>query len=141
MFESSNFGKTIGLLQRGMDVASLRRNVIADNIANAEVPNFKRGEVSFESSLKRALDSEDFRPSLELSLSSERHIPLSRPTDWRSVEPRRTVDYTSSTKPNGSNVDAEEEFMLSLQNQLSYTAMAQAAQFEFGQISLVLRNS
>ena len=53
MFEGTSFGKTVDLLQRSMDVATLRRQVIADNIANADVPNFKRSVVDFESSLKR----------------------------------------------------------------------------------------
>jgi flagellar basal-body rod protein FlgB len=141
MFESTSFGKTIGLLHRSMSVASLRREVIADNIANAGVPNFKRSEVSFESSLKRALDSESYRPEVELATSDPRHIPLFRPADWRAVEPRRTLDYLSTSKNNGNNVDAEQEFMDSLENQLMYTLEAQAVSFEFGQVNMVLRSS
>jgi flagellar basal-body rod protein FlgB len=141
MFEGTTFGKTVGLLSRSMDVAMLRRNVIADNIANAEVPNFKRSDVTFESSLKRALASENYKPELELSTTDDRHMPLYRPVDWSTVEPRRVLDYTTSTKANGSNVDAEEEFMASLKNQLSYTLMAQSANFEFSQVNSVMRSS
>jgi flagellar basal-body rod protein FlgB len=141
MFEGNSFGKTIGLLHRSMDVSSLRAQVIADNIANADVPNFKRSEISFESSLKRALDSENYRPSLELATTNEGHIPLYRPIDWQSVEPRRSLDYLTTAKNNGNNVDAEEEFTLSLRNQLQYTLTAQAANFEFGQVNLILRNA
>ncbi len=141
MFEGNSFGKTISILHRSMDVSSLRAQVIADNIANADVPNFKRSEISFESSLKRALDSENYRPPLELATTNEGHIPLSRPIDWQAVEPRRSLDYLSTTKNNGNNVDAEEEFTLSLRNQLQYTMMAQAANFEFGQVNLILRNA
>lgn len=141
MFEGNSFGKTIGLLHRSMDVSSLRSQVIADNIANAGVPNFKRSEISFESSLKKALDSENYRPVLELATTDEGHIPIFRTTDWRSVEPRRSLDYLTTTKNNGNNVDPEEEFTLSLRNQLQYTMMAQSANFEFGQVNLILRNA
>jgi flagellar basal-body rod protein FlgB len=141
MFEGTSFGKTVGLLHRAMDVASLRRNVIADNIANAGVPNFKRADVNFEASLKKAIDSETYEPPIELATTDERHIPLARPTDWRSVEPRRVTDYLSTSKNNGNNVDAEQEFMDSLQNQLMYTLEAQTANFEYGQVNLILRNS
>ncbi|MFN3659816.1 MAG: flagellar basal body rod protein FlgB, partial [Brevinematales bacterium] len=40
-----------------LQATALRRQVIADNIANADTPFFKRAEVTFESQLKRALDS------------------------------------------------------------------------------------
>jgi len=41
-----------------MDASLIRRDVISNNIANADVPNFKRSVVNFESELKRALNSE-----------------------------------------------------------------------------------
>lgn len=139
MFEGNSFGKTVDILHRSMDVATLRRNVIADNIANAEVPNFKRSVVNFEASLKKALDSETARPALEMTVTDERHLPSFRPVDYRSVEPRRVLDYLSASKNNGNNVDPEEELMASVQNQLMYTLMTQAANFEFSQVNSVLR--
>lgn len=139
MFEGNAFGKTVDLLGRSMDVALLRRDVIADNMANAEVPNFKRSDVNFESELKRALDSEKYQPALDLATTNERHMPLWRPKDYRSVEPRRVLDYLSTSKNNGNNVDPEQELMASMQNQLMYTLMAQAVGFEFQQVNLVLK--
>ena len=74
MFESGTFGKTVDLLHRAMDVATLRRQVIANNIANSEVPNFKRSTVNFESSLKKALESEQEEPVLPMATTDPRHI-------------------------------------------------------------------
>ncbi len=122
-----------------MDASMVRRDVIANNMANADVPNFKRTVVNFESELKRALDSETEKPALALTLTDEKHIPNWRAQDYRRVEPRRVLDYVTTAKNNGNNVDPEEEMMLALQNQMSYTLMAQAQTFEFGQVSLVLR--
>jgi flagellar basal-body rod protein FlgB len=139
MFEGSTFGKTVDILKRSMDAAVLRRQVIADNIANADVPNFKRSVVNFEAALKRALESELSRPVLELAVTDPRHLSNSKSVDYRSVEPRRVLDYLSTAKNNGNNVDPEEELMASLENQLLYTLQAQAVNFEFGQINLVLR--
>ncbi|MDR0690236.1 MAG: flagellar basal body protein, partial [Spirochaetaceae bacterium] len=45
----NNFSKTVDMIHRAMDVNLLRRSVIANNLANAEVPNFKRSDVNFES--------------------------------------------------------------------------------------------
>ena len=139
MFEGNAFGKTVDLLQRSMDVALLRRDVIADNMANSEVPNFKRSDVNFEAALKRALDSEKVKPLLDLAVTDDRHMPLWRAKDYRTVEPRRVLDYLSTSKNNGNNVDPEPELMASLQNQLMYTLMAQALNFDFHQVHPGLR--
>jgi len=135
----NDFTKTTDILHRAMDASLVRRDVIANNMANADVPNFKRSVVNFESELKRALDTEKQRPALALSLTNEKHIPNWRERDYKSVEPRRVLDYTTTAKNNGNNVDPEEEMMLALENQLMYTLMAQAETFEFGQVNLVLR--
>jgi len=135
----NDFAKTVDILHRAMDASLVRRDVIANNMANSDVPNFKRTVVNFESELKRALDSEKERPALSLALTNEKHIPNWRERDYRQVEPRRVLDYVSTAKNNGNNVDPEEEMMLALQNQMMYTLMAQAQTFEFGQINLVLR--
>ncbi len=139
MLEGTTFGRTVELLQRSMDVSTLRYEVIGNNIANAEVPNFKRSDINFESSLKRAIDSEDYQPRVALATSEPGHIASFKQTDWRDVSPRRVLDYLSTTKNNGNNVDAEREFMDALTNQLRYTLMTEAAAFEFEQINMVLR--
>jgi len=135
----NDFTKTVDLLQRSMDASVIRREVIANNIANAGVPNFKRSTVNFESELKRALDSEDTKPVIDLALTNPKHIPAWRELDYKNVQPRRVLDYVSTAKNNGNNVDPEEEMMAALNNQLMYTLMAQAQAFEFGQVNLVLR--
>jgi flagellar basal-body rod protein FlgB len=139
MFEASDFGKTVSLLKKSMDVTILRRDVIANNIANADVPNFKRSDVNFETSLKAALDSENTRPALELAVTDPKHMQIGKPMDYSLVEPRRVLDWLSTAKNNGNNVDPEQEFMDSLRNQLQYTMMTQATNFEFNQVNLVLR--
>ncbi len=138
MFSTGRFDKTIDLLKRGLDVSVLRRNVIANNIANAETPNFKRSVLNFESALKRALDSEKVRPPRQF-VSHSRHIPFYQPIDYRTVRPRLVLDYLSTAKNNGNNVDIEEEGMLALENQLLYQTMAQAISSEFSRVNLVLR--
>jgi len=135
----NTFARTIDLLHRAMDASSVRRQVIANNITNVDTRDFKRTIVNFESELKRALDSENKRPALELNMTHENHIPNFKERDYRDVQIRRVLDYTSTYNNNGNNVDPEQEFMLATQNQMSYTLFAQAAAFEFSQINQVLR--
>ena len=136
----NTFARTVDLLHRAMDAGTVRRNVIANNIANADTPNFKRSNVNFESELKRALESEKTRPVLELTLTDPRHIPGWKERDYRDVQIRRVLDYTTTYNNNGSNVDPEQEFMYATENQMSYSLFAQAAAFEFSQINQVLRS-
>jgi flagellar basal-body rod protein FlgB len=137
---TNSFTKTVDLLHRAMDASSIRQAVIANNIANADVPNFKRSNVNFESELKRALDTEKYRPALELRLTNPKHISDWEPRDYQDVEVRRVLDYVSTENANGNNVNAEEEFNLALENQLKYMILANSATFEFSQVNMVLKS-
>jgi flagellar basal-body rod protein FlgB len=139
MVGNNTFNKTIDLLHRSMSTSSLRQAVIANNLSNADTPNFKRTEVNFESQLGRALRSEQQRPALELRLTNPNHIPNWQPMDYREVQPRRVLDYVSQSRNDGNNVDAEEEFNLLLRNQLRYMLLSHSTAFEFSQVSMVLR--
>ncbi len=133
------FGRNLELLTREMEISTLRRNVIANNIANANTPNFKRSDVNFESQLKRALDSERVVPPFKEYVTDPRHINLTQPMDWRDVRPRRVLDYLTEAKNNGNNVDIEQEGIDSLNNQLMYTTLAQVISSEFQRANIVLR--
>ncbi len=138
MFMDNSFGRNLELLQRAMDVTLYRRSVIADNIANSDTPGFKRSVVNFESELARAFASEH-ETKLPALMTDPRHISFDRVTDWRSVSPRKVLDYTTSTKNNGNNVDLEEELMLELQNQLNYDLYTQAVSNQFTQINMIVK--
>jgi flagellar basal-body rod protein FlgB len=139
LFLGSSFGKSLDIMQREMDVSVLRRQVIANNIANADTPNFKRSTVDFESQLKRALDSEKSTGDLEAEMTDPRDIPFSRSVDYKTVGPRRVLDYLSTSDNNGNNVDLEQEMMDSMNNQLEYQLLAQAVSSQFARINVVLR--
>jgi len=139
MIFAGAFGRNLDILTREMEVSTLRRNVIANNIANAGTPNFKRSDVNFESQLKRALDSEKRVSDFPQFITDPKHIPFDKPMDWRQVAPRRVLDYLTEAKNNGNNVDIEQEGMDSMNNQLLYTTLAQVISSEFQRVNLVLR--
>lgn len=136
----NSFTRSIDLLQREMDVTSLRYQVTANNLANSEVPNFKRSTVNFESELKRAFESEEkAKNGFKLSVSDERHIQINVPYDYIEVQPRRVVDYVSTAKANGNNVDAETEANNILQIQMQYRMLTQLTSFEFDQLNTAMK--
>ena len=122
-----------------MDVSVQRRQVIADNIANADTPNFKRSSLTFESELARALASERTGGGFTPLLTDRRHMTFDEPVDYRSVRPRRVWDYLTTAKNNGNNVDVEVETMALLQNQMLYETMTSVLVSEYGRVNMVLK--
>ncbi len=136
----NSFSRTTDLLHRSLDVQALRYSTSANNLSNSDVPNFKRTQVNFETELKRALDSEkNAKGQFQLAVSDDRHIPSDGVIDYRTVEPRRVLDYTTTAKANGNNVDPEQEAMDLLRIQLNYQMMTQLTSFEFSQCQTVLK--
>jgi flagellar basal-body rod protein FlgB len=136
----NSFSKTIDILHRAMSASEVRREVISNNMANATSYGFKRSTVNFESELKRALDTEKQKPALELKQTHPKHFSNYKERDYRDVQVRRVLDYTSTYNNNGNNVDPEQETALSLRNQMSYSLLAKSVDFEFGQIRQAMRN-
>ena len=136
----NSFTRSVDLLQREMDVVSLRYQVSANNLANSEVPNFKRSTVNFESELKRAFESEErAKNSFHLATTDSRHMQINLPEDYRDVQPRRVIDYTTTAKANGNNVDAETEANNILQIQMQYRLLTQLTSFEFQQVNVAMK--
>lgn len=135
---TGSFAKTQFLLERGMDAALLRRSVIADNIANADTPHFKRGEVTFESQLSRALKSEKYRP-YPAKMTDRKHIPFFQPMDYREVRARIQIEHESNYRNDKNNVDIEKEVIDATKNMLRYNAMAQRLDKNYKNLLLLLR--
>ena len=72
-------------------------------------------------------------------MNDPRHIPFWQPRDYRTVRPRQVLDYLTTSKNNGNNVDVEEEGMLAQQNQLLYQTLATAISAQYNLVNLVLR--
>ncbi|HEB30438.1 MAG TPA: flagellar basal body rod protein FlgB [Spirochaetes bacterium] len=138
MFLDSGFMKTIDILQRTMSTSVLRQEVIADNVANADTPHFKRREVAFESELNRALKSYDPEP-FPAALTNRMHIPFYRPKNYREVKPFVHLEYATSYRNDGNNVDIEKEMVDARENALRYMAMAQMTNGKLRLLSIVLR--
>lgn len=136
----NNFFNSVDLLQRALDVETLRYEVTANNLANSEVPNFKKQYVNFESELKRAFDSRDNEhDSFHMVTTDSRHLQSETPKDWRKVEPRRVTDFVTTAKANGNNVDAEEEAMNITKIQMQYRLLTQLTSFQFSQVQTAMK--
>lgn len=137
----NSFTNSVDLLHRAMDVSSLRYQVTANNIANSEVPNYKKQYVNFESELKRAFEERNrSHNEFRMQTNDARHIESEVPRNWRDVEPRRVTDFVSTSKANGNNVEAEEEAMKIVQIQMQYRLLTQLTSFEFNQVNTAMKS-
>ena len=142
MFDESKLMTANYLLEKGLDVESLRRKVISNNISNVDVPHFKRSEVNFESELKRAImDRQEADNRLPGIVTSDRHIPFYVPRNVRGVEPRINMDYNSTSRNDGNNVDIEKEMVDAAKNLMRYNAFVTSLNHNFRMLKLVTRSA
>ncbi len=112
-------------LESALHAASLRQQVIANNIANVDVPHFKRSDVVFEELLASKL--RDGQGTLPLRTFLPGHLP----SGGGSVPEARVVKDRSTTfNHNGNNVDIDREMALMAKNQLRYNLFVQQINHE-----------
>lgn len=141
MFTNTFFMKTQDLLERGLDNATQKRKVIADNMANVDVPHFKRSEVTFEANLKRAIESEEYEAKMAVptQISDERHFEFFKPLNYKDVKSKIHIDYLTTVRADGNNVDVEKEMTEASHNQMAYTIMVERLNQNFRLLNIVMR--
>ncbi|MFC1669047.1 flagellar basal body rod protein FlgB [Spirochaetota bacterium] len=142
MVENNNMMLTNYLLEKSLNVESLRRRVIANNIANVDVPHFKRSEVNFESDLKRAIeDANDPVNKLPAKMNHRKHIPFYVPKNIREVQSRVNLDYNTTYRNDGNNVDIEKEIVDSSKNMMRYNGFVTMLNHNFKLLKIAMKPS
>nr|WP_221192556.1 MULTISPECIES: flagellar basal body rod protein FlgB [Paenibacillus] len=108
-------------LQGALDASNTRQQTIADNIANADTPYYKRSDVSFEEILKQQTDGD--MPVLKGKVTDSRHFVIGPSSSVPT--PVVTMDHSTSMNNNQNNVDIDKEMSLLAENQLRYNAYIQ----------------
>lgn len=137
---SGNSYKSIDIMQRAMSASTFRSQVLNNNIANATTPNYKRQDVTFQSELKRALDSEKNYPGVPMRLTNERHIPSMRVKDYKEVEMKKITEFNTFQNNDGNSVDIDKEMIEQSKNTMYYNALAQRTAKEFNKLKFILRS-
>jgi flagellar basal-body rod protein FlgB len=141
MFDSSSMMELNYLLEKSLDVSSLRGRVISNNIANVDVPHFKRSEVDFESELKRVIDERNEMRSSRFpaAMTDSRHIPFEEERGVRSVRPRINLDYSTTYRNDGNNVDMEKEITDASKNGMAYNSAVQSISQNLKILKMIMR--
>lgn len=129
---NTNIYNYINVLDKAADAANSRNEIIANNIANVDTPNYKRKDVSFQNYLEQALIGD---ASLDERVS-EINTHLS---DFGGLI--YTDNSTLSYRLDGNNVDVDTENAILAQNQLRYNALVDQIGQEFARYKAVLSSS
>lgn len=113
-------------LEKSLDAAWLRNDVISQNIANVDTPGYKRQEVQFE----EFLNSEMKHSRIS---NSKTHIQGSG--DIKVVEDNKNYSY----RLDGNNVDIEREMAKLAANSLRYNTLIQRINGQFSKLRTIIK--
>lgn len=122
------------LMERSLDASALRQKIIANNIANADTPFFKRSDVLFEEYLQNEMSPSS--PSIIGYRSDPRHFFIGKSNSMPAPEIK--TDENSTINNNLNNVDMDYEMSLMAKNQLKYNVVVQQMNSEFKKMHTVL---
>ncbi len=120
----------INVLDKAADAAYSRNEVLSNNIANVNTPNYKRKDVRFDTMLQTALSGSG---TLETRVD-EMNMHLE---DFNAMT--YTDNSSLSYRLDGNNVDINTESAYLAENQIRYNALVQQMSQEFGRYKSVLQ--
>ena len=102
----------------------------ADNLANATTPNYKRKDINFEATLRKAMGASIFE-------TTDYKIDRIRNKD---LNPRVYIDQVGfSYRADGHNVDPETEAVYLAANQARYNGLTLSIDEEFKNLKAVMK--
>ena len=121
--------KSMGLAKAALDHRALRQDLIASNIANADTPNYKPRDISFENSL-RAQQAKLFNqtPKLEMAVTDGKHIPLA--DTQNSTKATTFFRDGHMARNDGNSVDLDVETTEMSKNSIMYNGILAAMKKE-----------
>ncbi|CDD35224.1 flagellar basal body rod protein FlgB [Roseburia sp. CAG:309] len=126
----SNAYNYVNVLGKAADASWTRNDILANNIANADTPGYKRKDVQFETYLKNAVAGTD---SLNETVAN---------IDLNELNCTTYTDQANlSYRYDGNNVDINTENVELAKNQLKYYTLMNSMSQEFSRLRSALRTS
>lgn len=127
---NSNVYNFVNVLDKAADASWIRNEVISNNIANVDTPNYKRKDVEFES-------------YLIANLEGANSASLGNVVSNIELDGLNATTYTDSTvlsyRLDGNNVDIDTENVELASNQLKYQALVSSISTEFSMIKSAMQ--
>lgn len=127
---SSNVYDYVNVLKTSLDATATRNELLANNIANVNTPNYKRKDLRFETELKQA-----FLQSKGKSVDATVNT-----LDLKQLKPEVYTDYAElSYRYDGNNVDINTENAILAKNQIKYQGLMASVNKEFANLLSVMK--
>ncbi|MDO5383024.1 MAG: flagellar basal body rod protein FlgB [Eubacteriales bacterium] len=121
----------VNVLKTAADASWAREEVLTNNIANVDTPNYKRQDIEFTSFLQAALErSGSTASSLTQRVNNINYNDLA----IRTYTDNSTLSYRSD----GNNVDLSTENVELASEQLNYNALIDSMNNEFSRFKMIM---
>lgn len=122
----------VDVLKTAADASWLREEVLTNNIANVDTPNYKRQDVEFTTYLKSALEQAGTPASTLTQKVKEANLSGITTRTY-------TENTTLSYRMDGNNVDLSTENAELAAEQINYNALIDSMNNEFTRMKAVLK--
>lgn len=130
MLNNSGVFDYINTLGASLDATAVRNNIINNNIANVNTPNYKRKDIRFETELKHAFA----RAGEETVDARVKNLDLD------ALDPQIYTDYEElSYRYDGNNVSIQNELGILAKNQTKYNGLQELVNQNFKQLMSVMK--
>ena len=120
----------INVLDKAADASWTRENLIANNIANATTPGYKRQDIDFQSVLKKEISNYKYM-NLDQKINN---------MDLAKLNPQIYTDHANfSYRLDKNNVDIDTEQVELASEQIKYQALTTSINSEFQRLQSVLK--
>ncbi len=131
MFKTNAFDY-INVIGKAADGSWLRNEALANNLANAATPLYKRMDVDFESQLRTAMGASRYESIDYKVRRMNRHLKELIPTTYMDSE-------AYSYRLDGNNVDIDTENVELAANQIKYNGLMRCINSEFQNLKAVMK--
>ncbi|MDL2288055.1 flagellar basal body rod protein FlgB [Oscillospiraceae bacterium OttesenSCG-928-F05] len=107
------------LMAKALDASWTRNQVISQNIANVDTPDYNRKTVSFEDEFRDALQADD---GFQHRRTREKHVVPER-IDPSDVGISVLTDTVTTMRMDGNNVDIDKEMVDLAENVIMYNTL------------------
>ena len=126
-------GPVLNVLQKGLEASSRRQQVLSNNVANIDTPNFKRSDVDFQAVLGTALG--ETSGVLPMKLTVPKHLHGLEEGNGSGI----VTERETTLRNDGNNVDVDREMTYVAENGLYYNSLTRTISSQLGLLRMVLK--
>lgn len=134
------FGKNGEVMSRALDGLSMRQKAIAENVANADTPHYKRFEVAFEGQLAKTI-SQPEAFTVPMAATHPGHYRIDGPQSLDDFQATLSRSSEVTMRNDGNNVDIDAEMTRLAQTNVTYNAMADLMKRKMSGLHSIIRGN